>query len=62
MENRKNTERKTVIKTQKFDGCFLTSSLRKSHTSRLLKQIHKNLQTLDTTVFWTARRSEIKIV
>lgn len=38
MENRKNAEPKTVIKTQKFDGCFLTSSLRKPPTSRLQKQ------------------------
>ena len=49
MENRKNTERKTVIKTQKNDGCFLTPSLRKPPTSTHTKQIHKNLQTLDTT-------------
>ena len=55
MENRKNTERKTAIKIPKNDGCFFTSSLRKSHTSRLLKQIHKNLKTLDTTVKIEAR-------
>jgi hypothetical protein len=33
MENRKNTERKTVIKILKNDGCFFVSSLRKSPTS-----------------------------
>jgi len=32
MENIENTERKTVIKIQKMDGCFLTSSLRKPPT------------------------------
>ena len=59
MENTKNTERKTVIKTQKFDGCFFTSSLRKSHTSRLSKQICKKPQILDMTVKIEARRTEL---
>ena len=57
MENRKNTERKTVIKNQKNDGCFLTSSLRKPPTSTHTNQNCKNPQTLDTTIFQVTRRS-----
>ena len=38
MEDIKNRESKTVIKTQKFGGCFFTSSLRKSSTSVHTKQ------------------------
>lgn len=58
MENTKNTESKTVIKNQKNDGCFFTSSLRKPRHSTLLKQKHKNLQTLDTTTKIEARSPE----
>lgn len=58
MENRKNTEQKTVIKNPKNDGCFFTPSLRKSHTSIHTKQNHKNLQTLATTTKTQARRAE----
>lgn len=57
MENRKNTERKTVIKNQKNDGCFLTSSLRKPPTSTHTKQNCKNQQTLDTTTKIEASKS-----
>lgn len=59
MENIENTESKTVIKIQKNDGCFFTSSLTKPPTSRLLNQYHKNQQTLDTPIKTQARRSEI---
>ena len=56
MENTKNTERKTVIKNQKNDGCFLTSSLRKPPTSTHTKQKHRNQQTLATPAKTQARR------
>ena len=59
MENRKNTESKTVIKIQKNDGCFFTPSLRKSPTSIHTKQICKKPQNLATPIKAQARRSGV---
>ena len=61
MGNIKNTERKTVIKIQKNDGCFFTPSLRKPPTSTHTKQKRENPQTPDATAKIATRRSENKI-